>query len=333
MLITILLIHSTFMLSDVLLGEAHKANFHPKKIDSFSKTQIKDKELRFVENVQKRPRLLKIVVFVALFLLIGGLFLDVYFASKVLGGESWISNHFLSGPARWGIRELIQLFTFLFFIEAVLLFVEALANSFLDLKTMPGDLVLMGNSLFRDAAVAVAVLWTVQKKFGQKLSDLGLNFHQWIKSVWTGLTGYVAILPPLCLILFMTALAAKVFAFEPEPQAVVQIYLKDSSQRYLLFFTIFVAVMGPMFEEIFFRGFLYKGLREKLGVRNAAFFSAALFSAMHMNLIAFFPIFFLGLFLVYLYEKSGTLVPSMTAHITHNLLMVCFTLWFKSVSA
>ena len=95
----------------------------------------------------------------------------------------------------------------------------------------------------------------------------------------------------------------------------------------------FVALVGPAIEEVFFRGFTYTAFRNRWGVRWAIVGSAALFALLHMNLIAFIPIFILGVFLAYLYEKTGSLVPSMTVHMTHNFLMVNAALFFKGIAS
>jgi membrane protease YdiL (CAAX protease family) len=97
--------------------------------------------------------------------------------------------------------------------------------------------------------------------------------------------------------------------------------------------TFFVAALGPAMEEVFFRGFAYAGLRRRIGAFAGACVSSAAFAALHMHWIAFTPIFLLGLFLAYLYEISGSLVPSITAHALHNVLMVALTLSFKGLSS
>src|SRR5207237_96161 len=122
------------------------------------------------------------------------------------------------------------------------------------------------------------------------------------------------------------------FSYEPMPQEVVQVYLRKSMDKYVLPLTLFVTVLGPVIEEIFFRGFTYRAFRRRWGAWVSCAATAGIFAAFHMNVMVFFPIFLLGLFLAFLYEKTGSLVPSIAAHVTHNLIMVCFTLGFKSLS-
>ena len=86
----------------------------------------------------------------------------------------------------------------------------------------------------------------------------------------------------------------------------------------LMLTLIAVAVLAPIAEEIFFRGFLYGGLRRRMGALGAMLTSTLLFTALHFSLDAFIPIFVLGLFLAWLYERTGSLYPGMLLHAANN---------------
>ena len=91
------------------------------------------------------------------------------------------------------------------------------------------------------------------------------------------------------------------------------------------FFTL-LAVIVPLGEEVFFRGFVYGGLRARWGVPIAALASALFFSAVHLQVVHGFPIFLLGLILAWLYERNGSLVPAVIAHALNNVIAV-LSLW------
>jgi hypothetical protein len=141
------------------------------------------------------------------------------------------------------------------------------------------------------------------------------------------------VIPVLFFSLVVIAIAASSVKYEPPPQAVVEIYLSHSRADALALLTVFVALIGPAIEEVFFRGFAYRALRSTQGTWKAACMTSGIFAAMHMNLVAVAPIFILGVFLCYLYEKTGSLVPSMTVHTLHNFGMVTLTLTVKSLSS
>jgi|SRR5690348_11968462 membrane protease YdiL (CAAX protease family) len=83
-----------------------------------------------------------------------------------------------------------------------------------------------------------------------------------------------------------------------------------------------VVVAGPVLEELFTRGYLYLVLRQNWGRRCAALISSVIFAALHIDkpLVAFVT-FFLSLIYVYLDNKARSLVPSMAAHASYNLVL------------
>jgi membrane protease YdiL (CAAX protease family) len=78
------------------------------------------------------------------------------------------------------------------------------------------------------------------------------------------------------------------------------------------------AVIAPIAEEIFFRGFVYAGLRARLGVAVAVLVASIFFTLLHFSLELFIPILALGFFLTLLYEVTGSLYPGIFLHITNN---------------
>jgi membrane protease YdiL (CAAX protease family) len=80
------------------------------------------------------------------------------------------------------------------------------------------------------------------------------------------------------------------------------------------------AVVAPIAEEIFFRGFVFAGLREHYGWQKAALTSSALFAAIHLTPTAIVPIFILGCIFAYLYQRSNSIWPAILMHVLTNAL-------------
>lgn len=85
-----------------------------------------------------------------------------------------------------------------------------------------------------------------------------------------------------------------------------------------------LAVATPVVEEVFFRGFVYSGLVPRLGVGWAMVTSAMVFSMFHIveGAWVLMPIFITGLLLAWLYQRTGSLWPSIVAHAGQNALVV-----------
>lgn len=84
-----------------------------------------------------------------------------------------------------------------------------------------------------------------------------------------------------------------------------------------------ITVFGPIAEEALFRGYLYSALRTRLGCITAAILSAALFSLAHFhaNPYTAFHHFMLGIFTVYLFQKTRSIVPGILLHSLWNIFV------------
>jgi membrane protease YdiL (CAAX protease family) len=79
-------------------------------------------------------------------------------------------------------------------------------------------------------------------------------------------------------------------------------------------------IVAPVAEEIFFRGFVFAGLRGRYGWKKAALISSALFAVIHVTPTAMVPIFILGLIFAYLYHHSNSIWPAILMHVSTNAL-------------
>jgi membrane protease YdiL (CAAX protease family) len=77
-------------------------------------------------------------------------------------------------------------------------------------------------------------------------------------------------------------------------------------------------VIAPIAEEIVFRGYLYKAFRDRFRPSYAIVLSAALFSAIHFELLAAAQLFVIGVVCAYVYEETGNLMAPITLHVLNN---------------
>lgn len=83
-----------------------------------------------------------------------------------------------------------------------------------------------------------------------------------------------------------------------------------------------VVVLGPIWEEVFFRGILYRSMGSRWGVAPAAAVSSLLFALMHGSLLLIPALFVLGVIMVALYESTQSLWYPISAHILFNATSV-----------
>ena len=87
-------------------------------------------------------------------------------------------------------------------------------------------------------------------------------------------------------------------------------------------FVLVAVVMAPLFEEIVFRGFLFRGFANSWGWVWGALASAAIFGAAHLQLDVFLPLAALGFVLAWAYKPTGSLWTCITMHALFNLIAV-----------
>jgi uncharacterized protein len=83
-------------------------------------------------------------------------------------------------------------------------------------------------------------------------------------------------------------------------------------------FVIVGVILAPVLEELFFRGFLFKGLREKYGWKAALVISSVIFSVFHLQVATLLPMFLLGGLFAYLYQRTESVFPGMIMHFLVN---------------
>lgn len=129
--------------------------------------------------------------------------------------------------------------------------------------------------------------------------------------------------------LFVTGIVAFLWQQLLNAPVEEQIWISNSLQiegwyRYGLI--AFIAVLGPIHEEIFFRGFLFSFTERYYGIKTAYLVSAVLFALIHLNPSAL-PVYFIyGLAFAWGHRVSGSLWVPIIAHIGINSIAVTIQL-------
>jgi len=94
---------------------------------------------------------------------------------------------------------------------------------------------------------------------------------------------------------------------------------------------VFVGVVvGPLVEEMAFRGVVLPALVPRWGERGAIWASAVLFGAVHLSTAAFVPIAVLGAMLGWLRVRYRSLWPSVLGHGTFNAIVLLLTVLLRA---
>jgi membrane protease YdiL (CAAX protease family) len=160
-----------------------------------------------------------------------------------------------------------------------------------------------------EALLLIPVWWFATRKHGAGREALGLRPYK--RSILN--LGF-ALLALFYLFNFAYSLALASFNLEREVDIVA--LLSELSSPWLLF--LGGVVVAPLVEEVYFRGFVFAGLRERYGWLHAASISSAMFALLHFQLWNLLPIFLLGFLFAYLYQRSGSIWPGILLHAAVN---------------
>lgn len=131
-----------------------------------------------------------------------------------------------------------------------------------------------------------------------------------------GLMGVYAIL------LMATAMLAGVFVAETDSGG--GIVPDGASTTWTIVFVAIGTVIAPIFEEFFYRGFMFQALRQGRGTWTAAGISSLAFAAAHLEFApaALIDRAAIGIGLCWLFAKTGRLLPGMFAHSINNAIVI-----------
>lgn len=83
-----------------------------------------------------------------------------------------------------------------------------------------------------------------------------------------------------------------------------------------------VVILAPLAEELIFRGMIYERMKHYASVPVSVIVSALLFGIYHANMVQFIYASLMGILLALYYEKSGSLITCIAAHMAMNAFAV-----------
>jgi uncharacterized protein len=165
-------------------------------------------------------------------------------------------------------------------------------------------------------ALAVGYLVTKAKKQGAPLSELGWTRARLGANLLYGVAGYTVTLP---LTIALGALARVLFRSSPasEPNAALPLLASTTALWELGLLFASVSLFAPLFEELFFRGALFTGLRRRFSGIPSILISAVIFAAVHPPQ-DWPPILGLGISFGIMRQLRQSVVPGIVAHFLQN---------------
>ncbi|KHF39241.1 CPBP family intramembrane glutamic endopeptidase [Halalkalibacter okhensis] len=219
----------------------------------------------------------------------------------------------------WSWKEVTLLLTLVlilipFFIEYLL--AQTLTKSF-------------QNELYSGTMIGfiMSILFTLGIYFiaikPKKLSWKEVGFQRFSKSYWGPIFGWTITLI-LCSIL-LSYIIEWLFLIGTENSKTDSLTTRLTALNIIIAF-VSAAIISPIYEEIFYRGFLYRWIRSKYGLIAGLLISSLIFMIVHIPTYNSLPYTFLsGLVFAWTYEKTQSIYPAMIIHATFNGLALVLT--------
>lgn len=186
--------------------------------------------------------------------------------------------------------------------------VELTSDNFMTYCVLPAQAI---------SSLAVIVLvWRRLKSTGATWSDVGFRRAPFKKSVgyflayYAGLVGFVVLAA-------IVAVATGAMSSDATESAAAA----ESVRRNALLITILTTVIiGPIIEEIIFRGILFPALLQKYSPLIGGLFTALIFAAAHIDPTRIALLLPLAFYLSFMRYKLGSIYPGIALHISWNAL-------------
>lgn len=122
----------------------------------------------------------------------------------------------------------------------------------------------------------------------------------------------------LCFTVALSLIIKQLFPNFDSNQAQDIGFAKNLSGIELFVAFVSLVIVVPVFEEIIFRGVLFRGLRKNISFVPAMIIVSVIFAVAHLQWNLALDTFALSLALCWLLEKSNSLIPSITLHALKN---------------
>jgi len=315
----------------ILIGAlSHQQECAPEQRGGFADARLPSEVelLRALESAARTSAFFAFLCNAFIALLVLGVLIDIRFLWRRLRRRG--SPPPLPTPVAWGLWEVAMVIVVfliaLFALHALCPIVRACFTGASDISLS------IAFQFIAEIAALVFLFRCIPSRPGGALEKLGLK-RGGGGAILTGLKGYIGFLPLLLALVWATERIADRLGIALRPQEQIAFFFADLSLPALAFLIAVVVVLGPRFEELFFRGFAYQALRRTTGRWPGILLSAALFSALHANLSVFLPIMGLGVLLAYAFETSGSLAAPVTIHVCQNGLAVAVAILLRTLSA
>jgi membrane protease YdiL (CAAX protease family) len=240
-----------------------------------------------------------------------------------INNDNIITNINNNNVSRWSIFEAILVFFLVLGKDWLFPFPEMswfynFSRILSPEKVIIGELFLV--SIINAALFFILIGLIIKLRYRLSWSDIGLRAGRREKWLLFSITqGFLLFV----IISIIGIIVSNLFKFKVQPQEVAEMLSIASTGRERVLALLIGAVIAPLSEELYFRGFLFPAVKKMTGTVPAVILTSAFFGFLHFDVIRFLPITLAGIWLNVIYIKTESLYASMIVHSVWNAIMIC----------
>jgi uncharacterized protein len=227
------------------------------------------------------------------------------------------------GTSLWGLLVFAAMFAGQAAVVAYFILVRKGPIDLNAAKEVAGGGVTISLSVIMGLPAVLAALW-----LAIRLSRT--PFAEYLALRWTSWRNLAIGVAALVVVVMGWDLLSRATGRDATPGFMMEVLKSAQADGALWLLVIAFCVAAPVTEELFARGFLYRGWSESvLGPVGAILLSSMMWTALHLQYDWFFfgEVFSIGLLFGYLRYRSGSTLLTMVLHGLNNLAATLQTLW------
>lgn len=184
--------------------------------------------------------------------------------------------------------------------------------------------IFLGVTILETGLIVVFLLFA-RKTFARRLKGFGLNPRTALSDFPPAVINFITALPLIFLAVLAVDYIGRLYVgpdFKMQANESLTVILENPQLTLRIAVVFFAIVVGPVFEEVLFRGMLQSMIRGYLGRPWLAIVLTSVIFAVHHPLMHWPGIFILSAAMGYAYEKSGSLFRPIFIHILFNAMSV-----------
>jgi membrane protease YdiL (CAAX protease family) len=262
---------------------------------------------------------------------IGGLALSLRAVLTRRLSRAWRAA--LRPPPRWSLGEVWRIAALALAVAALLPFVRLALLSVWPQWHHELHGWIVAAMLLLDALVILTILAFASHKGRSAWAVLGLSGAAAGRAFTTGFRGYVAAFPWLAGLLVLVATVLESLGYRAPVEPIQELVLAEDRPEVLGLTMVLACLIGPVAEELLFRGVLFPALWHRTSRWTAVWLSSAIFALFHHSVVGFVPIMVLGGVLALVYARTGSLAAPLGVHIFHNTFLMNGALTLRQLLA